>query len=100
MTTIQVKGVDSGKPFEATINRRFPYQWKITIGDRTRRGFGLTYTNATGNLLWALRTWSWSWRRRAWANTRAWAETLAEIPIAIYRADKAMFDLGDGKSRE
>jgi hypothetical protein len=100
MSTFHITGKDSGKDFEATLNRKFPHQWKVTIGDRTRRGWGLTHARATGNLLWALRTWSWPWYERARINMRAWVEALAEIPLAIYRADKAMFDLGDGKARE
>lgn len=99
MNTFQVEGVDSGKLFVITVNRRFPHQWKVTIGDRTRRGWGLTYENAAKNTLWALRTWSWPWRERVWVNTRAWVETLAGLPLAVYRADKAMFDLGDGRDR-
>lgn len=100
MTTFRVTGTDSGKPFVATINRQFPHQWKVTIGDRTRRGWGLTFKNASNNLMWALRTWGWPLRERAYISARAWVETLAKIPVEVYRADKAMFDLGDGRARE
>lgn len=100
MSTIRFTGTDTGKPFEATISKQFPYEWKVTIGDRTRRGWGFTFKNASNNLLWALRTWSWPWHERAWVNTRAWVETLAGIPLEMHRENKAMFDLGDGRAHE
>ena len=100
MSTFRVKDAYLGTDYEITVNRRFPNQWRVTIGDKTRRGFGFGFKNAADNALFALHTWNMSWFTRARINTRALARTLLDIPLAVYRADKATFDLGDRKFYE
>lgn len=92
-----------GTDIAATITQkfRFLWLWTVTHDGRTRRGvnLGATPAGAVGNVAWMLRTWDWPWHERAYINARAWVSTLADIPLAIYRADKATFDLGDGKPK-
>jgi hypothetical protein len=94
---------DTVNGVSATITQkfRFLWVWTITYEGRTRRGFNIGTTNAgaVGNVMWAVRTWDGPWRERAYINARAWVSTLADIPLGVYRADKAIFDLGDGKPK-
>lgn len=99
MSNYKYDGID----IIVTITQRlwFLWVWTITYEGRTRRGvsLGATFEGAVGNVTWAIQTWGWPWYERVYANIRAWVRTLADILLAVYRADKAMFALGDGKKR-